>query len=231
MKKVMWILSLIPLIITSVILQFMPEKIPMHHDVAGNVDRWGNRVESLIFPILILVITLFWFLMIRFYEKKLLSVKSEKEQMQAKSAAKFLGIVGIAETVMFGIMHFFILYSSWKQAVTGAENAPVDISKISCILMGILFVVLGNFMPKAKKNSSAGVRTTWSMYNDNTWRKSNRFGAIAIIAAGILTVVTAALVSGITATILMLVYIMIAAIVAVVYSKKVYDLEKSLKVE
>ena len=80
-------------------------------------------------------------------------------------------------------------------------------------------------MTKAKKNSVVGVRTVWSMHNDNTWRKSNRFGAICIIVTGLLTIVTTVYTSGMTGTIFMLIYLLLATVVAVIYSKKVYDKE------
>jgi uncharacterized membrane protein len=46
MKKAMWIISCISMAGTAFILQFMPESVPMHYDMAGNIDRWG----SLIYP-------------------------------------------------------------------------------------------------------------------------------------------------------------------------------------
>lgn len=49
MKKIMWIVAMIPVVVTSVVLQFMPDIIPMHHDLEGNTDRWGSKTESLIF--------------------------------------------------------------------------------------------------------------------------------------------------------------------------------------
>ena len=226
MKKIMWCAAMIPVIVTSIVLQFMPDKIPMHHDFAGNTDRWGSKTESFIFPIVILFVTLFWHLMILAFEKKAGRAETEKEQMEAKSNAKFLSIVGISQAVMFGIMHYFIMYSSYRQASLGSTKATVDIAKISCILCGILFIVLGNFMTKVKKNVVAGLRTTWSMYNDNTWRKSNRIGAICLIIAGVLTVVATVFANGMVSTILLLVYVLLVAIVAVWYSKKVYDQEK-----
>ena len=226
MKKIMWCAAMIPAIVTSIVLQFMPDKIPMHHDFAGNTDRWGSKTESFIFPIVILFVTFFWHLMILAFEKKAGRAETEKEQMEAESNAKFLSVVGISQAVMFGIMHYFIMYSSYRQASLGSTKATVDIAKISCILCGILFIVLGNFMTKAKKNVVAGLRTTWSMYNDNTWRKSNRIGAICLIIAGVLTVVTTVFANGMVSTILLLVYVLLAAIVAVWYSKKVYDQEK-----
>ena len=226
MKRIMWFFALIPVAVTSIVLQFMPDVIPMHHDLAGNTDRWGSKIESFIFPVIIMFITLFWYLLIRVYEKKAVNAEVEKEQLEAKSAAKVLSIVGLSQAVMFGIMHYFILYSSYVQASTGGSKSTIDIAKVSCILCGIMFVVLGNFMTKAKKNSVVGVRTVWSMHNDNTWRKSNRFGAISIVVAGVLTIITAAFANGITSTILLLVYLLSATIIAILYSKKVYDQEK-----
>lgn len=52
MKKIMWIVAMIPVVVTSVVLQFMPDIIPMHHDLEGNTDRWGSKTESFIFPVL-----------------------------------------------------------------------------------------------------------------------------------------------------------------------------------
>ena len=80
-------------------------------------------------------------------------------------------------------------------------------------------------MPKARKNSALGVRTTWSMYNDVTWMKSNRVGAVMFVAVGVLDIVTAFLVESNVATVLMLVYIMIMAVGITVYSYKVYKAE------
>ena len=213
MKKIMWIVAMIPVVVTSVVLQFMPDIIPMHHDLEGNTDRWGSKTESFIFPVIILFITLFWHLLIYVFEKKSKNANTEKEQMETKSSAKVLCVVGISQAIMFGIMHYFILYSSWIQANAGGEHAVIDIAKVSCILCGIVFIVLGNFMTKAKRNTVVGLRTVWSMHNDNTWRK------------GLLTIITTAFTSGMTGTIFMLIYLLAATLVAVVYSKKVYDKE------
>lgn len=152
--------------------------------------------------------------------RKIKNANTEKEQMEAKSSAKVLCVVGISQAIMFGIMHYFILYSSWIQANAGGEHAVIDIAKVSCILCGIIFIVLGNFMTKAKRNAVVGVRTVWSMHNDNTWRKSNRFGAICIIITGLLTIITTVFTSGMTGTIFMLIYLLLATIVTVVYSKR-----------
>ena len=77
----------------------------------------------------------------------------------------------------------------------------------------------------SNSNAVVGVKTIWSMYNDNTWRQSNRFGAVGIIIAGLLTIVTTVLTNGNLSTVFMLAYLGVVTIMAVLYSKKVYDRE------
>ena len=168
MKKLIWIVSFIPLIGTALVLLFMPDSVPMHYDSAGNIDRWGSKYENLIFPIIILAMTLLWALFIGYYEKKADRANDEKESAGARTNAKVIGIVGLSVTVMFTVMQGFILYEAYTGAVSGAERQTVDIGKVSCILLGVVLIVLGNFMTKTRINGVAGFRINWSMYNDNT---------------------------------------------------------------
>ena len=50
----MWIISFIALAGTAIVLQFMPDQVPMHYDAVGNIDRWESKYENLIFPVFIL---------------------------------------------------------------------------------------------------------------------------------------------------------------------------------
>lgn len=230
MKKWMWISSIVSLVITAVVLQFMPESVPMHYDIAGNVDRWGSKYENLIFPIIILVSALFMSLLIGLYERKANRTDDDKERAGAISNAKILGIVGMTMSAMFGVMQCFILYGAYTGAKTEAATATVDIGKVSCILLGAMLIVIGNFMTKTRTNGTVGVRISWSMYNDNTWRKSNRFGAIAIILGGLVTIITAVFMkSSIGATMAALGYICLASILTVAYAHKVYIEERELE--
>ena len=76
MKKMMWFFAILPVLVTSIVLPLMPDTIPMHHDLAGNIDRWGSKTECFVFPVIILFITLFWHLLMRAFEKKAAKGKS-----------------------------------------------------------------------------------------------------------------------------------------------------------
>ena len=223
MKKAMWIISLIALTGTAIVLQFMPDQVPMHYDAVGNIDRWGSKYENLIFPVIILAMSLFWTLFIKYYEKKALREIDGKESAGASSNAKVLGIVGLCMAAMFTVMQGFILYGAYTEAVSGATTWSVDIGKVSVILMGIIFIILGNFMTKTRINSTVGVRVSWSMYNDNTWRKSNRFGALAIMIAGVVTIIMAVILkNSFGAAMAAVGAVILAAVVTLVYAHKVY---------
>ena len=224
----MWIISFIALAGTAIVLPYMPDSVPMHYDMSGNIDRWGSKYENMIFPIIILIMALFWTLFIRYYDRKAEEASNEKESAGSRSNAKVIGIVGLCTAVMFTVMQGFLLYGSYTEAISGAERETVDIGRVTCILMGILFIVIGNFMTKTRINSNVGVRVRWSRYNETTWRKSNRFGAIAFIIAGVLTILTAFFMKNSFAAVMIAVfYIILASIASVAYAHRVYRKEKA----
>ena len=223
MKKAMWIISFIALAGTAIVLQFIPDQVPLHYDAAGNIDRWGSKYENLIFPVIILALSLHWTLFINYYEKKALKAADDKGRADAKTNAGVIGIVGAAMAAMFTIMQGFMIYGSYIEAISGAEKQAVDIGKVSVILLGIIFIVIGNFMTKTRINSTVGLRVSWSMYNDNTWRKSNRFGAYAIMAAGAATIIMAVLLkNSFGAAMAAVGAVVLASLVTLVYAHKVY---------
>ncbi|MGN8739376.1 DUF1648 domain-containing protein [Bilifractor sp. HCP3S3_D3] len=226
MKKIMWIISFVSLAGTAIVLQFMPDNVPMHYDMAGNIDRWGSKYENLLFPVIILAMSLFWTLFTRYYENKADKSQDEKEIAGAKSNAKVLSIVGLCMSVMFTVMQGFILYGSYTEAVSGAEKQYVDIGRVACILMGLGFLILGNFMTKTRINGTVGVRVSWSMYNDNTWRKTNFFGAVTLMFEGVFAIVAAIIMrSSFAAVMATLVVGIIITIATLIYAHKIYKEE------
>ena len=223
MKKIIWAISCVPLIGTAIALQYMPETVPMHYDFSGNIDRWGSKYEALIFPAMILLLALVMTLIVNHYEKKAEKTADDKEKAEALSNAKILGIVGAALSALYCVMQGFILYGAYAAAKTEAVAAAVDIGKIACILMGVLFIVLGNYMTKTRINGVIGIRVSWSMYNDNTWRRSNRFGAIAIILEGFVAIAAALLLKTSFGAMIVTLACGCAAVAAtLIYAHKVY---------
>ncbi len=222
MKRAMWIISIFSIVMTVVAVQFMPDLVPMHYNFAGEIDRWGSKYENFIFPAFIIAFAIFWHMLIVYYEKKATKSSDEKVCAEALSNAKVLKISTVTMAVMFTIMQGYFLYKDCVIANANVTKGSMDIGKVTCFLSGLLFIVLGNFIPKAKKNPLLGIRTKWSMYNDVTWAKSNRFGGVAFVITGVLLVVTSVFVKEIIAMICLVAYVLVDIVITVIYSYKVY---------
>ncbi len=75
---------------------------------------------------------------------------------------------------------------------TGAYNLgySVKIQYIVPTLVGLLFIILGNFMGKIKSNWFVGVRTPWTLSSENVWNKTQSFGGKAMMLFGLLIIIT-----------------------------------------
>lgn len=227
-RKIMCVLAVVNLVVMAVLMSFLPEKMPMHYDLNGVVDRWGSKYENFIFPIIIIVMGIFWIAFSMYFERKATRSTEDKEIKSLLANAKVLDIVGLCETIFFIFMEAFGLYKAINLINTDVVTMSVDSIKIEIIGTGVLIIVLANFMTRAKMNKIVGIRTSYSMYNDRTWRKSNRFGAYALMISGLLTIVTAVFIKqSIVGVFLMLAYILVAVIATMIYSKKVYDEERT----
>lgn len=222
MKRAMWIISIFSIIMTAVAVQFMPDLVPMHYNFEGEIDRWGSKYENFIFPAIIIGFALFWQILIMYYEKKASKAQEEKIRLESISNAKILKISAISMAVMFTILHGIFLYKDCVISDMNVAKSNMDIGKVTCFLCGILLIVFGSFIPKAKKNPLLGIRTKWSMYNDVTWAKSNRFGGVGLVITGVLLVVTSVFVKEIVAMICLFAYILVDVVITVIYSYKVY---------
>lgn len=221
-NKIMWIITLISFIITMVAIQFMEDKVPMHYDVNGTIDRWGSKNEQFIFPVVIFLISVFWQCIISYFREKQKKATDEKVIQEAAGNEKVITYVGIAMALQFTIMHCFILYSAWNESKHHLTSATIDISSVSCLCIGLMLIVLGNMMPKVKKNSLMGVRTVWSMENDKTWAMSNRAGGVICMAAGFLIVFISCMLREMSTVIATVAIVIAAAVLACLYSFAAY---------
>ncbi len=227
MKKALWILSVLPIIVTAFVLQFMPDSIPAHYNISGEIDRWGSKYESFAFPLAIIVITVIWEVILYVYNKKAKNASVDKKRAEILSNIKVMKITAVLTTASFAVLHFFNLFKAYTEADSGIENLELDSIKIVCVIMGILFIFLGNILPKTKLNGAIGLRITYSMYNDVTWSKSNRFGGIVLMISGLLTVISSLIFSSTVSIVLLTVYLVGAVIASVIYAKKIYEEEKA----
>ena len=218
-------LCLVALVSTVVALPYLPDSVPMHFDINGAVDRYGSKYEMLFIPaILILLNVLSEFGLLRVSRNG-----RDPESRAVKSDSANAKVASLSTTVISFVMvilNFALIYIAHSSADNLGE-LPFDFSGLSAVALGITFIAMGNYMPKTKRNSFIGMRTSWSMYNDVTWQKSNRFTAYAMILAGIVTALVGIIVGGMVSLIVLLGALVVTSVIVSVYSYRVYRKEKN----
>ena len=218
-------LCLVALVSTVVALPYLPDSVPMHFDVNGAVDRYGSKYEMLFIPaILILLNVLSEFGLLRVSRNG-----RDPESRAVKSDSANAKVASLSTTVISFVMvilNFALIYVA-HSSTDNLGELPFDFSGLSAVALGITFIAMGNYMPKTKRNSFIGMRTSWSMYNDVTWQKSNRFAAYAMILAGIVTALVGLIVGGMVSLIVLLGALVVTSVIVSVYSYRVYRKEKN----
>ncbi len=226
MKKAIWIIAVLGLVLMAAALSFLPETVPVHFDAAWNPDRWGSRWELLLLPAVLLLLAGVFTAVMNVWGKESEEAEEDKARAGALTNRKAIGIAGIS-TLSILLLVFAWLILRIFRAANGGETAGDALDRLPFMLMGILFIVVGNIMPKTRRNGFIGFRMSWSMYNDETWRKTHRFGGYALVVAGILTVVAAAALPGFLAPLLAMVVLLTAAVIGTLfYARRVYLRER-----
>jgi uncharacterized membrane protein len=151
-------LCLLPLIFMLITWGSYPEKVPLHWGPDGKVDNMGSPAALWIFACIGLV----------FYPLLLLIPKIDPKQ---KNIA--------ADSKGFGSLRFILhLFFAALPIVAGlaALNILTDIPKVMMIMVLLLFMGLGNYFTVIKPNYFAGIRTPWTLSNDEVWRRTHRLG-------------------------------------------------------
>lgn len=230
MKILSLVFAIITLISSIIAIFMLPDTVAVHFDQYGVVDRWGSKYEILILPAIMIVTYVVFEFLIRSYLKKIANNTDEKEAADAKTNIKVLNIVVPLINGFLMLINFAFLYSTYKQT-TNADIADIDIMKYVTMLMSILLIAMGNYMPKTRKNSNVGFRLSWTRYNDVTWTKSNRFAAYTMMIAGVISIISSLLTKGTIAGIIMMISVILGIVIMTIYAYIVYRDERNKESE
>jgi uncharacterized membrane protein len=147
----------------------LPERIPTHWDFRGEVNGWSSRTVGAFFaPVLG---TLLWLGL------PLLRRLDPRRKNYERFDDTFFVLVNCI-VVFMGVMHVLMLGS--------ALGWPIDVSRSVFALLGVVFIVLGNFLPRIRSNWWMGVRTPWTLENERVWRETHRMAGWTFVGGGVI---------------------------------------------
>jgi uncharacterized membrane protein len=207
-KLITWIFAFLPLVITIIVLPMLPDKIPAHFGFDGEVTRYGSKYELLLTPIITVLFGFFW----------LLLEKVQKDEQ----GRKILFWGNICVSLTFTIITVFCLHAAFTK-VQNINDLDIDFVKIMSVCLSMFCIMLGLILPKLKQNGLSGIRTSWTLKDENCWDKTHKFGGKIFLINGIISTILCLFVfKSWVALCFSLCGLIIISIIVVIYSHRVY---------
>lgn len=203
--RILYILILASILTTCVLLVLSPDTVPVHYNLSGEIDRMGSKYEYLIFPAEAIGIGAFFGLMAKRYR-------------QNPTDEKALVICGICILAVMGFLGIYFQIAAILYDPASAGGLRLKVMRLTVMAIGATLVILGNILPKTRRNTMMGLRTKWSLSGDEVWRKSQRFAGITAVVCGVLMILLAAFFDGIPCLIMSTVLVLLWVIAGVVMS-------------
>lgn len=152
----------------------LPSRIPTHWDLHSHVNGYGPRGTVLLIPaVAIVLFPLLGYVLPRIDPHHANYNKHEGSYWVVWNAVMvFVALVGV-----------FVVGASLGWRTNVGLGVP--------LLVGLLFLVLGNVLGRFRPNWFVGIRTPWTLSSDEVWRKTHRIGSRTFVAAGLLLVAAA----------------------------------------
>lgn len=164
-------LALMPFLYLAYIWNNLPEKVPMHWNAAGEIDRFGDKKELVLMLIMLIGINYFIFLIIP-------AIDPKKKLQNMGNKLKSLRLV---LTVFMSVLAIFILYSTQQKS-----SNP----ELIFVIVGLLFAFLGNYFKTIKPNYFIGIKTPWTLENEDIWKKTHVLAGKMWVVGGLLMALT-----------------------------------------
>ncbi len=183
MQKISKVLKQDWLILSLILLGFvlgayfypsLPDKVPTHWNASGEVNGYGSKLFGAFGLPGISLGTYLMYLLLPYIDPK------RKNYADFKSTYQFLKYLIIIFFLGLEVMTLLI-------ASGVIVNKPIFIQ----LMISLLFILIGNVMGRFKHNYFVGVRTPWTLANEEVWRKTHRLAAPLWVLGGIINILLA----------------------------------------
>jgi len=183
-RIIIWIIALIPLIVTVALLPQMAAIVPAHYGIDGIVDRYDSKYTMLIFPLIIIVLVALRDVLPR--------ILGRDDLLQANLAVVDRLLLPVV--VVFVVLNLLMVWLVTMQ-VQNIYAASLPVPQLILAGISLLFVIIGNLLPKTKPNWYIGIRVSWTINHPMVWYKTHRFGGLLMTVWGIIGLCVTLLVS------------------------------------
>lgn len=194
------IIVLIPFVYLAYVWNSLPEKVPLHWNMEGEIDRYGEKSELILIPVLLPLLIYVLFTIIPRIDPK----------GKIKNMGNKYTILKSIMTIFMSALAMIIIYAALNETFYNPNYIV--------LLIGILFALLGNYFKTLRANYFIGIKTPWTLENETVWKETHKLAGKLWFAGGLLIVLTSILLDKKTNFTLFAVITVFITVIPVVYS-------------
>lgn len=167
------IIILLPILAGVALWNQLPESVPIHWNAAGEVDGWASKTMA-VFGLPVILLAIQWIGVVATFSDP------KKQNHPQKILALVFWLVPVLSLILMAVTYF------------SAMGQDVRIEIIVYMMLGLLFVFVGNYLPKCKQNYTIGIKIPWTLHSEENWNRTHRLagyvwvgGGFAIMISGI----------------------------------------------
>jgi uncharacterized membrane protein len=186
----------------------LPPTVATHWNMRGVADGFSSRAVAVsIMPLVIIGLT------------GLFNVLPKLDPRR-ENYTKFVGTYWLIANAVI----LFILIGHGMIVATGL-GYPVQVDRFMPIGIGLIFIVVGNYLTRVEPNWFVGIRTPWTLSSDTVWRKTHRTGGWLMVLGGLVIAASVFLPHGAFLP-LLIAAILIMAVIPIVQSYVLWKREQ-----
>lgn len=152
------LVALLPILVGLLLWDQLPEQIPSHWGIDGEVDSWSSKSFAVFFlPLMVAGIHL-----VCVFAS---SLDPKHHAYEGKMLQLVLWICPVLSLVISSLVYTYALGYDF-----------LDIPFIMCLLVGIVFIIVGNYLPKCRQSYTMGIKLPWTLNDEENWNATHRFG-------------------------------------------------------
>ena len=191
------LVTLLPMLVGVLLWDRLPETLATHFGVNGEPNGWSSRAMAVFgFPALIAAANVLCALAT--------SMDPKKQNIQPKIFKMILWIIPLCSWFCCGATYAYAL------------GIPVPVEKLGLIFVGIIFLVIGNYLPKCRQSYTIGIKVPWTLDNEEVWNRTHRMAGGLWMAGGAVALLMG--LTGLFYPVVLVTLMVVVTLVPVVYS-------------
>lgn len=164
------VIILAPIVAGLILWDKLPAQMATHFDANGVADDWSPK-EFAVFGLPLLLLVVHWFCM------AFTSVDPKKQNFSDKVITLMMWLCPVISIAGNGATYLYAL------------DNTVNTVPMAILLVGCMFLVIGNYMPKMKQSYTIGIKIPWALNSEENWNRTHRLGGYTFMVAGIITII------------------------------------------